>query len=270
MWVYISLFFALVSILIIFFIISKKFTTLALLDLEHLPGRKEAKFKEQIITKRLDRDLEKVSGLLGSWRLFFERRIGSFLRQLRLRLELSREKYYREKKISFSERQTKISAWFSEAKESAKKGDFEKAEELLISIINLDHRYLPAFIELSDVYYELRKYLEVKQTLFHVLKVLSHKTSNDFSNYRAKKELYYTLANASKQLGDLDEAIDNLQEALELDSNNPRYLDLILELSIIKKDYALAESIFRRLTEVNPENKKLPELRIRIDKLLEY
>lgn len=165
---------------------------------------------------------------------------------------------------------TKISAWFSEAKESAKKGDFEKAEELLISIINLDHRYLPAFIELSDVYYELRKYLEVKQTLFHVLKVLSRKTNNDFSNYRAKKELYYTLANASKQLGDLDEAIDNLQEALELDSNNPRYLDLILELSIMKKDYALAESIFRRLTEVNPENKKLPELRIRIDKLLEY
>lgn len=270
MWAYISLFFLLLSIIIIFLIVSKKFTTLALLDLEHLPGRKEAKFKEQIITKRLDRDLEKVSGIFGSWRLFFENRLGSFLRQLHLRLERSKEQYQREKKMTLSERQTKISSWFSEAKEAAKKGDFEKAEELLISVINLDHRYLPAFVELSDVYFELRKYLEVKQTLFHILKVLSHKTVNDFVNYRAKKELYFALANANKQLGNIDEAIDNLHEALELESNNPRYLDLILELSIIKKDYALAESIFRRLIEVNPENKKLSELRLRIDKLLEY
>lgn len=270
MWVYISLAFIFISALIIFLIVSKKFTTLALLDLEHLPGRKEAKFKEQIIAKRLDRDLKKVSGFFGSWHLFFEHRLGSFLRQLHLRLEHSKEQYQREKKMTLSERQAKISAWFSEAKEAAKKGDFEKAEELLISAITLDHRYLPAFIELGDVYFELRKYLEAKQTFLHVLKVLSHKTANDFADYRAKKELYFSLANANKQLGDIDEAIDNLHEALELESNNPRYLDLILELSIMKKDYALADNIFRRLLEANPENKKLPELRVRIDKLLEY
>ncbi|MFZ4648067.1 MAG: tetratricopeptide repeat protein [Patescibacteria group bacterium] len=246
---------------------SKKFTTLALLDLDHLPGHREAKFKKQIITKRLDRDLEKLSGLLGRWRLFLERRTGSFLHQLHLRLEHSKEYYLQTKKLTLGERQAKISAWFSEAKEAAKKSDYEKAEELLIAIITLDHRYLPAFVELGDVYFELRKYLESKQTFAHVLKVLSKKTVNDFSGYRTKKELYFSLAQANQQLGNFDEAIDNLHEALEIEANNPRYLDLILELSIIKKDCALAESVLSRLEESNPENQKINDFRARLRKI---
>ena len=269
MWVYLSLILTLVCLLVIFLVVSKKFTALALLDLEHLPGRKEAKFKNQIIAKRLDRDLEKVAGLLGRWRLFFERRFGSFLHQLRLRLEHSRNAYLREKKLSLAERQEKIAAWFSEAKESAKKGELEKAEELLIAAIALDHRYLPAFVELGDAYFELRKYLEAKQTFLHVLKALSRKTSSDFADYRAKKEIYFALAQANKQLDNLEEAIDNLHEALELEANNPRYLDLILELSIMKKDCALAESILHRLEEANPENQKLADFRSRLEKISE-
>ncbi|MCX6795359.1 MAG: tetratricopeptide repeat protein [Candidatus Falkowbacteria bacterium] len=267
MLVYLSLILVLVCLLIIFFVVFKKFTTLALLDLEHLPGRKEAKFKNQIIAKRLDRDLDKISGSFSVVKNFFERRFGSFLHQLRLRLEHSKERYSREKKLTLSERRAKVAAWFSEAKEAAKKGDSEKAEELLISTITLDHRYLPAFIELGDTYFELRKYLEAKQTFLHVLKVLSRKTVSEFANYRSKKEIYFSLAQTNKQLDDFEDAIDNLHEALEIEANNPRYLDLILELSIMKKDCVLAESVLSRLEEVNPENKKLKEFRSRLEKI---
>jgi tetratricopeptide (TPR) repeat protein len=267
MFIYLSLILVLACLLIIFLIVSKKFTTLALLDLEHLPGRKEAKFKKQIITKRLDRDLEKVSHFFSRWRSFFEQRTGSFLHQLHLRLEHSQEKYLRAKKLTLSERQNKIAAWFSEAKEFAKKGNYEKSEELLIEAIALDYRYLPAFIELADVYFELRKYLEAKQTLLHVLKFLSRKNKNEFENYRPKKELYFSLAQINQQLGNFDEAIDNLHEALELEANNPRYLDLILELSIMKKDCALAENILSRLEQINPENKKISDFRERLQRI---
>jgi len=90
---------------------------------------------------------------------------------------------------------------------------------------------------------------------------------SDFSEYRSKKEIYFALANANKQLGDFDEAIDNLHEALELEANNPRYLDLILELSIMKKDCVLAENILHRLEESNPENQKISEFRARLNKI---
>lgn len=267
MLVYISLTLLILSILIIFKIISKKFTTLALLDLDYLPGRKEAKFKNQIITKRLDRDIDKVEGFFGKFKEFFNHRFGTFLQQFHLRLERSKEQYQKQKKLTLNERQEKISSWFSEAKEAIKKDDLDKAEELLISIINLNNRYLPAFIELGDVYFESRKYLEAKQTFVHVLKVLSKKTINDFSDYRSKKELFFSLANVNKYLNNLDEAIDNLQDALDLERNNPRYLDLILELSILNKDYAVAENSLRRLEESNPENKKISEFRSRLNNI---
>lgn len=269
MIVYLSLILVLVCVVVIFFVVSKKFTALALLDLEHLPGRKEAKFKDQIIAKRLDRDLQKVAGFFGRWRIFMERRLGSFLRQFLERLERAKEQHLRTKKLSLTERQAKISAWFSEAKEAAKKGNQEKAEELLILIIGLDHRYLPAFVELGDVYFELRKYLEAKQTFMHVLKVLSRKATNEYAAYRSKKELYFSLAQVNKNLENFDEAIDNLREALELEANNPRYLDLILELSIMKKDCVLADNVLRQLEEANPENKKLAEFRARLEKIRE-
>jgi hypothetical protein len=59
----------------------------------------------------------------------------------------------------------------------------------------------------------------------------------------------------------------NARKALEIEPNNPRYLDTILEISIIKKDKVLANETYKRLKEVNPENQKLAEIKEEIAEL---
>ena len=63
----------------------------------------------------------------------------------------------------------------------------------------------------------------------------------------------------------MEDAKQNIQEALDLEPNNPRYLDLILDLSIMKKDKESALYYLEKLAEVNPENNKLNELSERIE-----
>ena len=78
-------------------------------------------------------------------------------------------------------------------------------------------------------------------------------------------EIYWSLSWVFKELGELEDAKQNIQEALDLEPNNPRYLDLILDLSIIKKDKESALYYLEKLAEVNPENNKLNELSERIE-----
>ena len=68
-------------------------------------------------------------------------------------------------------------------------------------------------------------------------------------------------------MGELETACENLREALDLEPNNPRYLDLILDLSIMKKDKEEASRYFEKLAAVNPENQKLADWKEKIDSL---
>ena len=58
-------------------------------------------------------------------------------------------------------------------------------------------------------------------------------------------------------------------EALEIEPNNPRYLDLAITLAIEVKNKNYALTLLERLREVNPENAKLVELFEEISKLPE-
>ena len=268
MWVYISFAAILICLVVIFWIISKKFPALAILDLEHLPGRKEAKFKEQMLRQRFDRDLAKWGQFFNRWRRILIR-FHSFLKEADEMLAKTRANFRLERKLDLKTRQEKVAAWFSEAKELIKKDELDAAEEKLIAIIGINPRFLPAFIELGDVYFKARKYVEAKQSFEHALKTLARRQTPEQADYWPKKELYFSLAQANRNLDNLAAAIDNLHEALELEPNNPRYLDLILDLSIIKKDYALAQSLLNRFSIANPENQKLAELRERVEQIRE-
>jgi predicted Zn-dependent protease len=70
-----------------------------------------------------------------------------------------------------------------------------------------------------------------------------------------------------KDLGEIAAALDSVRDALEFEPNNPRYLDLILDLGIMKKDKKLCEENLARLIEANPENNKIEEWRQKINEL---
>ena len=55
-------------------------------------------------------------------------------------------------------------------------------------------------------------------------------------------------------------AIKNFKEALKLQPNNPKLLDLLLKISIMVKDKKIANSTLKLLKLADPENQKIQDL----------
>jgi tetratricopeptide (TPR) repeat protein len=257
----VSIIIILICLTIILAIAVKKFPALAILDVNNLPGEKEAKFKEQIIKQRVERDLAKIGGSLGRIWLFLNKRLTGFLKDWQARLKKIKFNYHLHKRLPRPERQRLIRRLFMEAEEFLGREEFPAAEEKLIEIISLDQKELTAFFKLGELYRLQKKWLEARQTYGHALKLARQKFGADAEETPvvSPQELYFSLAELEKEAGDLPAALENISEALEIEPNSPRYLDLILDLSIIKKDKAAATAFLARLAAVNPENNKLAD-----------
>jgi len=256
------------SLAIIIFIIVRKFPSLAILNVENIPGEKEAKFKEQIIRQRVERDFNRLGGGLDRFRRRVGGMISAFLKRRYQYLSKKRDDLRRQKKLSFIEKREKISALFNKAKAAMSLESYEEAEKHLIEIISLDAKRLSAFLELAESYRLRKSFREAKETLEHALK-LAQQLSRDPEMLEGVvlAEVKFSLAWACFQLGLQAEALEYGRQALDAEPNNPRYLDLILDLSIMKKDKKSALDAWERLAAVNPENNKLPELRAKVEEL---
>ncbi len=270
MSVWISLSLIIVCVIIVIFIILKKFPALAILDVERIPGNKEAKFKEQIIRQRLERDLSRVSVMIAKIWYSVGRFLANFLGSRYQRLKNLKDEYRRQKKVSLVDRQEKMAELLAIAKQAIKDEDWPLAESQLIEIIALDQKNLGAFLELADVYYQMRKFTEARATWEHSLKLYHQlKKNEELTSEASEQEILFSLADTCRQLEDLDSAINYINDALDVEPNNPRFLDLIFDLSIMRKDKKGATDYFARLSEVNPENQKLVELKKLLDDLEE-
>lgn len=247
--------------LIVLSIVLKKFPALAILDVDNIPGQKENEFKEKIMKARLERDLAHFGKFFIKIKKFLDKHLRVF-ENLYARLKNLAEHHRRSQKLSWPEKQARLQELLSRAEVDFKEENFSEAENKLIEVIRLDNQNLAAFIELGDVYFSSKKYHEAKQTFEYALKLaLSLKAKNE------KPEINFRLAEINQVLPDLDAALDYIREALELVPNNPRYLDLLLELSIMKKDKNSAQEAWNKLEAVNPENNKLAAWKEKIENL---
>lgn len=261
MYSLIPLLLIILSLLVIMVIVGRKFSTLANLDVNSIPEEKEAKFKEYIAGKRIKRRVFKWTSQTSK---FFKKLTEGWS-------EMSERMYDRLKKIKEEEaeevgegeekKEERINLLFKELEELDKKENFEKYESKLIEIIGLDSKNTTAFEELSELYFENKKYKESIQTYKHTLRLLDKKDVDKIA------EMYFNLAIVYKESDKLSEAREKLAEALKLSPNNPRYLDTMLEISIMKEDKTLAKSTYDKLAEVNPENKKLEEWKKKIEEM---
>lgn len=254
-----------IAIIIIFFIVSKKLPALAVLDVDSLPEEKEARFKEQIIKQRLERDLSRVGAFFGKiWKM--GQAISNWLRSSYDKLKKIKRSHG--PKMSFKDKGLEIKNLLADAKAAQDDEDYSLAESKLIAAASLDDKDVRIFLSLAEVYVQLKKLVEAKQTYRYVLKLMRQsKFDKDLLQGELPQETYFSLAWVEKDLEDYDAALDSLRDALEFEPNNPRYLDLILDLGIMKKDKKLCEESLARLTEANPENKKIGEWREKIDEL---
>ena len=251
--------------LVILAIIIKKFPALALLDVNSIPGEKEARFKDQIIQQKVERDISRVSGLVARAYLALSRYIGRLFHTTQAQLKKLQISYKSTAKISQSERESLINSLLASSDDLLKKENVDEAEEKLLEVISLDQKNCLAFFKLASLYEDEKKWLEARQTYEHALKLAKQceKEEEGLTDLTIQ-EIYFSLAYVEKETGDLEAALENIREALEREPNSPRYLDLILDLSIMKKDKGLAWTYFNKMSTINPENNKLQTWREQI------
>jgi tetratricopeptide (TPR) repeat protein len=265
----------LISLIIIISIVVKKFSTLAALDVKNIQSEKEARFKERIMSNRLKREYFKYYVKVAKFFRPIGEAVSNFFRGLYRRLVEFKENYHKETSLIL-DGEAKIKKLLIEAGEMAKSGEQDEAEKRYIEIISMDSKNIEAFRSLGQLYLDAKKYQDAEQTFAHALKLIEKKI-NQPEGLNAKNlpeetnnqlaEIYFDLAEVFVAKSNLAEAIQHLDEALEVIPNNPRYLDMKLEISIMNKDKNSAEAAYEKLLAVNPENQKLADFKKQIEEI---
>lgn len=250
------------SLFIILIIVVRKFPALASLDVENMPAEKEARFKEQIVTGRLQKNMAKWSAFWGKFFGFIGGKIGSIFKFIQNKLQEAKKNYSAHSApIPAEDKEQMIKGLLAKNNDLDYREDFEEKEANLIRIIELEPRNSEAFIALGSVYAANKKYEEGKQAFAHVLKLLGNNEPDK------QAEIYYDLAAIYRDTGELENSLETIKMATKLSPNNPRYLDAVLEISIMNKDKITALDAFDKLSAANPENGKLAEFKEQIAEL---
>ena len=251
-----------VSLFIIIVVVVRKFPALANLDVENMPSEKEARFKEQIITGRMEKSLAKWKVRLGKFFGFIGGGIGALFKFIQKKLQEAKKNYSNQPvAMPAEDKEAMIKSLLANNSALDDRENFEEKEANLIKIIELEPQNSEAFIVLGNLYATNKKYEEGKQAFAHVLKLLGNE---DFDK---QAEVYYDLAAIYRDTGEAENSLETIKMAAKLSPNNPRYLDSLLEISIINKDKISATEALEKLALVNPENGKLAEFKEAIDSL---
>ncbi len=252
-------------------IIGRKFALLANIDVAEIQAEKNALLKQQIIASQLKRRF-------GNAGLFFTKVIKPLSRLLRNgfdwiydSLNAWQRSQANKQAILGQEIEKRIDALLFEAEELVKDDRLDAAEKKYIEIIGLDATNFRAFRDLSDVYYKNQNLNEARQTLEHALR-LRRKSAADphIENAEIPKndlelaQAHFLLAAIHEGQEDYGRAILQIKKALKIEPNSPRYLDRLIEVSILKKDKIAALDALKKLEMANPENQKLANFRERI------
>ncbi|HQB50727.1 MAG TPA: hypothetical protein PLT32_00730 [bacterium] len=265
-----------IALAVIFWVFCHKMPVLANIDVDNLPAEREAAKKQAIIDDRIRRQLAEkgwwwrnfISPLYGRFKDFFWRIYGH--------LHKIDRQHWRARLQDRGLNWQKAKQLVDEADEAYKKGDLAQAERLAVESLELDKSQIESFVVLAEIYEEQKKYLEAEETWSYVVKRLDQKYRADLSRGREDEahEACRQLTEYECSLGQLclrnehlEQADYYLREALRLEPKNPRYLDTMLEISIIRKDRVAAVTIFDTLAEVDPTNANLADYQEQIRQL---
>ena len=257
----------------VIFIVAKKWPRLKSLDVETVPEEQSARVRDRILLDRMKRKTKKSKQLIRKTTKPAFSILGSTIKSFVGRLYDLEKKYQKEaaRKSPLNKKQMdeKIKALMNEALVLAKDKKNNEAEKKFIEIISFDPKNLQAYHGLGEVYLEIKEYKQALQIFQFVLKLVEKKGETIVKKDEHGQEIKTVtnaveLADAQNDLGNvyqkmnkLDDALKNYQKAYNLESSNPRYLDQIIEISIVQKNKSLALEMLKKLEEVNPDNQKI-------------
>lgn len=253
----------------IVFIIIKKFPELSAINVESIAQEKETKVKNRMILERLTRNYLATKKFI----LTFLKPVGEVIQEMandfyQRIIELER-KNVNPKPLSQIDIHQQVKDKLEEVNKLLSEGELNKAEDICVSIIKLDSKNLDVYKLLTDIYLQQKEYKKARETCRYFLKSLT-KGKRKIDSGDSK----HNLANCYADLGWIYQlekrdtyALNNFEKAVDLEPNNPRFLDLLLKISIILKNKKIALRAFSSLKEADPENQKLADLKMEIDNL---
>jgi len=282
----------LVCLATIIFIVARKFSAVANMDTQSMPEVKEADAKNRIMADRLKRKLSYGLSKTRPAARFVTNKFGEKFRQI-YQKALEKEKEYQKqssKGTTTKKDEEKIKELLGQAEELFKNEKYLEAEQKYIKVIGLDAKNVEGYKGLGQIYAEQKNYDQAKETLEFALKL----NENDAETYsrlggiasqkenleEAKKYYLKSIALSGqsaathvdlglvcKASGDKEESFRCLQQAVDIEPNNPRYLDLLLEMSIMLGRKEIAQGTLKKLKETNPENQKLEQREEEVKKI---
>lgn len=260
----------------IIFIVVRKFSVLAALDINTIQAEKEARVKEEIIANRLRRQMVKWSARLKRTSTPVYAGIKESFVWIYQKLQEAKSLPAQDSAAAAEPPEDRLSRLFLEAEEAAKREEWAAAEEKYIAIISQDTKNIKAFRGLGRVYLGRKQNDEARQTLEHIIRLLDEAagleggpigTENEFLCDDYKAGVYCDLAELFIENGKFADAQGAAEAAVRLCPASPRYLDTLLEISIMNKDKIAALDAWQSLNKANPENSKLAEYKEKIAEL---
>lgn len=279
-------------------IIVRKFPQLINLDINNLPAEKILKTKKQIIGKRIENKgailKEKIIRFLQPLKKYWENV------QSRFRIYVSKvQRLWRHEQVARKrgqlkgnpeERAEELEQLIHEAEGYLAANDYEQAENIFISAISIDPKNAVAYRGLADTYLAKNELEEARQTYRFLTRLEPDDDSvlvklaeiaesqgdpEEAIEYYQKAALindsfsprFYHLADLLLKVGHPEVAKEAARQAVELEPQNPKYLDLLIEIAIICGDKAAALKGLEELRLVNPDNQKLDGFKERISKI---
>jgi tetratricopeptide (TPR) repeat protein len=253
----------------------RKFPRLKTLDVDTVPAAQKAEVRDRLLMERMKRSSEKGKKIVKKGAVPIFKLIARAVKALFRKIYDLEKKYKKEAEDKTELRggalKNKVGGLVEEARKLVKDDKLKEAEKLYIEVVSLDVKNIEAYRGLADVYLKLKEYKQAEQTSAFVLR-LEKKLSKEIEKKDDNGQLRKTVSNAPElanayvdlgytfeMQGNLQKAVDNFAEALNLEPNNPRNITEMLDAVIAMKNKSAALDMLKRLEQVNPENQKLKE-----------
>ncbi len=278
------------SLTTIIVIVVRKYPQLTLLDIDNAPDIKEEKKKDELVKRRAE---ERISKARDTWsqRLhpikqhaergqnLFRSIVGKVQKRVQEEGQRKKEEKGNAEEVSVAT-PDELRWMIQEGMAAYEQERYEDAEKQFIAAIRVDMKNKDAYRGLGDVYFAQEQYREAEETYNFLLQLdpndeLTYVRLTDVAEQR--KDLtaaveylqeaillndglsprFFRLANLFSELEQYSAALEAISQAVELEAENPRYLDRLIEISVLCGRKDIAEDGYQRLRRVNPENKKL-------------
>ena len=288
-----------VSIAAIIFLVVKKYPQLVLLDVDSIPGKKDKKKKAEFLKKRAKKKAEDIREM--RWEKLqpvydkfkeLQEKFRKYVAQIKNEIQKQNQQKKQTTVDQIKDEKSKdevVTSLIKDGDHAVQEEELEEAEKKYLEAIRIDPKNEKAYRKLADVYYKKEEYGEAKETYqflsqlnpeddFVLVKLaeLAEREDNieEAASYYQKAVLindsistrFVKLYELLRSIEEYGAALEAMQQAVELEPKNPRYLDNLVEIAIINADVELAEDAYQRLRVANPDNEKLSVLKDKIEK----